>query len=266
MRRKRIPNAKDAADAAYERVIVAGQTGSGKTTQILTLPGKKFVYIFDPNALASLKGHDLDYEIFMPEFTEIDSTLKGFNKGAKDDKPVSEKEPTLYLRWVEDLNRRDDEGFFDDYDWVCFDSLTFLVQAVMDRQLYINGRYGKVEDLGDYRVVGSKISDVFRTITSLPMHVYATAHIDSFQDEKTKKTEVLLRLPGKARVMLPLVCTSIFLLSLGDDNKYQAQTRPDQRGLQSIRSSVKGLKQFEDVTIADFENPGASGIGNLLTN
>jgi len=109
-----MPNAKDAADAAYERVIVAGQTGSGKTTQILTLPGKKFVYIFDPNALASLKGHDLDYEIFMPEFTEIDSTLKGFNKGAKDDKPVSEKEPTLYLRWVEDLNRRDDEGFFDE--------------------------------------------------------------------------------------------------------------------------------------------------------
>ena len=149
-----MPNAKD-AQTGYERIIVAGNTGSGKTTQILTLPGKKFVYVFDPNCLASLRGHDVEYEEFLPEVTEIDSTLKGFNKGAKDDSPASAKEPTLYLRWIEDLNRREAEGSFDEYDWVIFDSLTFLAQALMDRQLYINNRYGKVEDLGDYRVVGA---------------------------------------------------------------------------------------------------------------
>lgn len=260
-----MPNAKD-AQTGYERIIVAGNTGSGKTTQILTLPGKKFVYVFDPNCLASLRGHDVEYEEFLPEVTEIDSTLKGFNKGAKDDSPASAKEPTLYLRWIEDLNRREAEGSFDEYDWVIFDSLTFLAQALMDRQLYINNRYGKVEDLGDYRVVGSKLSDVFRTITSLPINIYCTGHLTSYQDEKTKKTEVQLQLPGKARVMLPLVCTNIWLAlpPTVDEGKYKIQTRPDARGLQTIRSSVKGLEPFEDVTIADFDNPGASGIGALL--
>ena len=245
---------------------MAGNTGSGKTTQLLTLPGKKFVYVFDPNCLASIRGHDVDYEEMLPEVTEIDSTLKGFNKGSKDDKPSSSREPTLYLRWVEDLNKKEQAGFFEEYDWLIFDSLTFLAASLMDRQLYINNRYGKVEDLGDYRVVGSKLSDVFRTITSLPINIYSTGHLTSYQDEKTKKMEVQLQLPGKARVMLPLVCTNIWLSlpPTTEEEKYRIQTRPDQRGLQTIRSSVRGLTPFEDVTIADFDNPENYGIGAIL--
>lgn len=261
-----MPNAKENPNVGYERIILAGNTGTGKTTQILTLPGKKFVYIFDPNCLRSIRGHDVDYEEFLPESTELDSTLKGFNKGARDDKPASEREPTLYLRWVEDLNKREQDGKFKEYDWIIFDSLTFLAQSLMDRQLYINNRYGKVEDLGDYRVVGSKLSDVFRTITSLPVNIYATGHLTSYQDEKTKKTEVQLQLPGKARVMLPLVCTNIWLAMapMGEEGKFQVQTRPDQRGLQTIRSTISGLKFQEDVTIADFTSPEDYGIGALL--
>lgn len=261
-------NAKDASVLAFERILMAGRTGSGKTTQILTLPGRKFAYLFDPAALLTLRGHDVDYEQFLPEFTEMDATLKGFNKGAKSDRPSSAKEPTLYKDWVDDLNTRITEQFLASYDWLCFDSLTLLVQAVMERQLYINGRYGDIEDLGDYRVVGSKVRSVFRTILSLPINIYCTGHIDSFQDEKTKRIEFQLRLPGQARAQLPLMFSNIWQASREEKDgktQYMIRTVPDPRGFQDIRTTLRGLPELVNVTIADFNKPAQYGVGQLLT-
>ena len=263
-----MPNAKDATAPAIERILVAGKTGAGKTAQIWTLPGRKFAYILDPNSMATLRGCNVDYEEMYPDFLDMDATLKGFNKGAKSDKPSKPKEPHVYMRWVEDMNEKVSKGFFKDYDWLCIDSLTFLSKAVMDRQLYINNRYGDIEDLGDYRIVGSKLADVFMSITNLPINLYCTAHYTTFQDEKTKKIETQLMLPGKARNILPLMFTNIWLASASENEKkemkYEVRTKPDPRGLQDLRSSIQGLQTVEDVTIKGFGDLASGGIGALL--
>ena len=67
-----MPNAKDAPLEVFTICNVGG-TGSGKTLGLLTLPGKKFDYIFDPNALKTLRGHDVDYETFIPEHLDLDA-------------------------------------------------------------------------------------------------------------------------------------------------------------------------------------------------
>lgn len=264
-------NAKDASALTNQRILLVGRTGSGKTSQIWTLPGRKFAYFFDPNSLASIRGCDLDYEEFYPEPLETDATLKGFNKGARSDKPSSKLEPTLYLRWGQDLTDKVESGFFKDYDWLIFDSLTFLSRAVMARNMWINGRYGGVEELADYRIVGSKMSEVFTSITSLNLNILSTGHIDTFQDENTKKIETKIKLPGSARDILPLVHTNIWLAfpeteGKGDKEnvRYKVRTVPESRGLQDIRTSLRGLSPIEDVTIEDFDNPTKSGIGALL--
>lgn len=264
-----MPNAKDATTQSFQRILLVGPTGSGKTAQIWTLPGRKFAYLFDPNALPTLQGLDIEFEQFLPDFLEVDATLKGFNKGARDDKLSSKREPTVYIRWIEDINQKAESGFFNDFDWLCIDSLTFVAKAVMDRQLYINQRYGSIEDLGDYRVVGSKLSDVFSTLASLPINLFATGHLSSFQDEKTKKVTVQLQLPGKARNVLPLVFTNTWLAQTAEGEKglrYEVRTVPEPRGLQDIRTSLRGLSPIEDVTIPSFDEKATGfGIGRLLS-
>jgi hypothetical protein len=46
--------------------------------------------------------------------------------------------------------------------------------------------------------------------------------------------------------------------------EYKIRTVPQSKGLQEIRSSIRGLNPVEDVTIKDFNNAGQYGIGALI--
>jgi hypothetical protein len=270
-----MPNAKDTDISAAKRILIAGRTGTGKSTQIWSLPGKKFAYIFDPNALSALvaqpphrpQGCDIDYETFLPEISDVDTSLKGFNKDSRDDMVRGRRiEPKLYNRWEKDVLSRNFAG----YNWLIIDSLTFLSKAVMDRQLFINNRGGGTEEIADYKVVGSKMAEVFGALTGAPINLFCTAHLSVYQDEKTAKLTTELYLPGRARTILPLQFTDIFQTVVREDDKkgtiHEIRTKPDPKGLQDIRTSMSGLATFEDVTMPRFDARSVEyGIGALLT-
>ncbi len=261
------PRAADDAElSAYDRVLLIGPTGSGKSAQIWTLKGKKFVYVFDPNTMPTLRGcPDTWFVEFYPEFADLDATLKGFNKGSKSDKPKKAKEPHLYMRFIDHLNDFVDSGKYKNYDWLVFDSGTFVAKAIMDRQLYINGRYGDIEDLGDFRVVGSKMAEVWNSLAGLDINILTTGHLQVYEDDKTKKIVTQIYLPGKARNILPITHSNVWEAMAGEKaGTWEIKTVPEKRGLQEIRSSIKGLKPVEDVTIKDFRNATRYGIGALL--
>lgn len=263
-------NAQQVTLTNRHRLLVVGQTGSGKSTQIRTLPGRKFAYVFDPNTMPSIRGADVDYEEFFPEFLEMDTSLKGFNKGAKSDRPRKPKEPTVYLDWSDNVTEKAEKGFFANYDWLIIDSITFLSKAAMDRTLYLNGRYGDLEDRSDYRVVGSKLTNLFNAISGMPINVYCTGHVRSFQDEKTQKIMVQVALPGSSREILPLMFTNVWQSKAVEDEdgniRYKVRTKPEPRGFQDIRSCIQDLETEEDVTLKNLEKvvPGESGIGAIL--
>lgn len=260
-----MPNTKDASTEAYRRFLVPGENGSGKTALIWTLPGKKFAYLFDPNSLATLRGLDMDYETFMPDVDEGELGLPGFNQGAKPDKIGKVKAPTTYTDWANHYNNNGEKLFASGtYDWLVIDSLTFLVQAAMKRQAYLNGRQGQLDDRGDYRVVGNTLSDAFTRMASLPINIYMTAHLQTYQDEKTQRIDTLLRAPGSGRDIIPLVFTEIMLAEAAN-RKYTLRTTPDVRGFKKLRTSLRGLAEVEDVTIPVFDAAAANyGIGALL--
>ena len=266
-----MPNAKDAVLDTPQRLLVVGPVGGGKTQQIATLPGRKFVYIFEPNALPTLRGFDIEYEPFLITKDELDPMLKGFNKDSKDDKlplKAGQKapEPVQMLKWVDHFNAHHDKGFFNDFDWLCFDSLTMFKEILMDRQMFLNKRFGAIEDRADYRIAGSKIVEIFQMLAALPINVYCTGHLNTYEDEKTKRVLTQIDTPGSSRRGLPMLFSNIWEARATTDTeqKYVILTRPEPRGFQDIRTTIRGLNPIEDVTIKDFSKPENFGIGALL--
>lgn len=267
-----MPNAKDDAVAIPERKILAvGAVGAGKSTLFATLPGRKFAYAFDPNAKLAYRGYDIEYEEFLPQTGELDTLIKSFNKNAKlSDRPTGRlPEPTVYNRWVADWNKRVTDKFFQPGDWIGFDSVTSLVNAIMDRQLWINNRSGESEDQADAKLVGITLTNIFRQVAAEKCNLYVTAHTQEFQDDKTKRITTSLYSPGRSRRQIPMLFTDIIELVTADEAGKRGRwivTQAGARGFQDIRTSFQGLTPLVDVTIADRANPTRYGLGKLLAD
>ena len=257
-----MPNAKDFTSGT-EKFLVIGQTGSGKTSLFSTIPGKKFLYVFDPNSLNTIKGQDIDYEIFTPDV--VDMKAKSLSSKAQDDRPLERLEPRTYVDWEADFESKIKSGFFDDYDVLGFDSITTLADLVMDRVMFINGRFGKQPMQDDWAAQINTLKNIFRSATSLPMQFFATAHKDMKQDELTKKVFYQIVFPGQLRVKLPLLFSEIYNCEVDVDaegkSMYKIQTKPDR--FNPVARCTLGLDQYVDVTIGNGD-PTQYGLGKIL--
>lgn len=258
-------NAKDARTAEAKKFLVLGDTGAGKTTQFLTLPGKKFAYLFDSNAIHSLAGHDVDYEEFLPD--RINLSVKSLSKDKGGDKTTNYLNDT-YLDWEKDFNKRLDSGFFDAYTAICFDSATTFLDLLMDRTLSINGRAGQWPNQDDYGPQMMGFTSVCRTLTSLGKIIYMTGHMEVKKDELSGR---ILREPmmtGRLKKKIPLLFSDVYVADVENDGrggvKHRFMTVPD-RMTPTVRCSIKGLKPFEDMEL-DFNKPlEGQGLGGILT-
>jgi hypothetical protein len=258
-------------ESKAQTIFVLGRTGGGKTAQIVTLPGKKFVYVWEPNAMETLRGYKgIDYLDFIPQEDELEIALKGFNQNSLNDRKGS-KEPKTFERWRHDYGERRKSGFFQQYDWVCIDSFTFMVSAMIERQMFLDKRNGEPPDMGDYRVVGDSLRRIVLSMQALKVNLFFTGHLSEYQNEKTKIITVQANLPGQSRTLIPLGCTNIWQCEHnGEASKdFVIRTKPDSRGLRELRTTIPNLKEFENVTIpvdaaGRFVNPEKHGIGALL--
>ena len=258
-------NAKNVRESKHNKILVLGDTGSGKTSQFLSLSGKKFAYLFDANAILSLVGHDIEYEEFMPDNLSMKLTSLARGKG---DVKVHNIGAEVFRAWEADFEKKINEKFFDDYSWLMFDSLTTFGDLVMDGILAINGRAGQQPQQDDYGPQMLVIRNVVRTATSLGCGVYFTGHEEMVKDELTHAVYRQPVLTGKLRQKLPLLFSEIFHCEAQADPKdgsthYQIQTQKDRKSM-TIRTTIKGLQPFEEVTL-DFTRPlEGQGLGGLL--
>lgn len=256
-------NAKDAIQTSARKFLLLGDTGGGKTTQFLTLPGRKFAYLFDPNAILSLQGHDLEYEEFLPD--RLNVSVKSLTRGKGD--LTTNFINSLYIEWEKDFNDRIKSGFFNNIDAILFDSATTLLDLIMDRVLSVNGRAGSWPQQDDYGPQMLAFQNVMRQLTALGKTVVVTGHVEMKQDELTKRIYRSPMLTGRLKTKVPLLFSDIYLCEASNDGKgvtkHTIQTVPD-RTMTTIRCTIKGLLPVEDVTI-DWNKPLENqGIGGLL--
>ncbi len=262
-----MPNALDARESAHNKILMLGDTGTGKSTQFLSMKGKKFAYLFDSNAILSLQGHDIEYEEFMPD--NLSMALTSLKREKGDTTPQQKVTGAeVYRAWEEDFEKKMASGFFNDYKWLMFDSLTTFSDMVMDGILAINGRGGQWPQQDDYGPQMLVIRNVVRTATSMGCGVYFTGHEELIKDDLTHQIYRQPVLTGKLRQKLPLLFSEIFHCEAQADPKdgsthYQIQTQKDRKSM-TIRTTIKGLNPFEEVTL-DFTRPlEGQGLGGLL--
>src|SRR3990172_5845417 len=259
-----MPNAKDFKRGNRFSLALFGNTGSGKTTLYLSHPGRKFAYLFDPNALNSLAGQDITYEEFLPDVLNLGIvvqhgpwTPKVGTVKAKD--KLTHPVPTAetYVNWEADFYKRINDGFFKEVDLLVFDSLTTFQSMVLDRIMDIQGKLGQSPETDDYIAVVNTVANVFRTVTALNIDVIVTGHLYFVQDERSKQIFWQPVLTGKLRTRLPLLFSEVWATeaeSVADKTiRYTVQTRPD-RTHQLVRSTWPNLEFKEDVTV-DFSSP-----------
>lgn len=259
-----MPNAKDYTKT-NEKIMAVGTTGGGKTSGFLTMPGKKFIYIFDPNALSTLRGHDIDYELFTPDILPMDAIAL---KAGVRDSYGRPPEPKTYVDFENHFENAIRDNFFADYDAIGFDGMTTFSDIVMDRILYINGRPGKWPEQADWTACMNTTINVLRTLTSIETaNIYVTAHIEFKQEEASQKMLNILTLIGRLRQRLPLLFSEIWRFYADQDNKgktrFYVQTQSD-RYNPFLRTTMRGLETNEDVTIEDWHNPENYGISALM--
>jgi hypothetical protein len=259
-----MPNAKDLPADDSHRILVLGDTGSGKSTQLLTLPGKKFVYCFDANAKLAFRGYDVDFEEFMPDRLNLSVKSMAKDKGDK----TTNHQNTTYLEWEKDFDTKYKDGFFDQYDVVAIDSGTTLLSLIMDRVLTINGRGGSWPQQDDWGPQMNVFTNIIRTFTSMGKTFYMTGHLELKQDKVSGRIFRQPIMTGQLRSRIPLLFSDIFFAEVrNDDGKgkmvHTFQTVPDKLTT-TIRTSIKGLDPFEDVSL-DFSKPlEEQGLGLLL--
>lgn len=259
-----VQNVSTTENLARTQILAVGPLGSGKTTAFRTLPGKKFIYIFDPNGRVALGNDDIDFLEFIPSVDELDMSVKPLSAKKPADKVTTKKrsEPRTYVDWYEDFVERCESGFFGAYDWVGLDSLTTLSECIMDRVQFLNGRLGKQPEQADYAAEMTSMRGAIRALSSLT-NFYCTGHVETVKNDITGRISNELLITGKNKARLPVRFAHIFGFTADRSEKgevvFQVRTIHD-RSNPYCRTPFQ-LKAIEDVTL-DFNRPlEGQGIG-----
>jgi hypothetical protein len=248
------------------RFLLYGNIGSGKTTLLRTLPGKKFIYMFDPAGRCSLEQSDNVWiEEFLPDNLPINvSSIKGIVSSTTDNSKYE-----IYKLWEADFNKRILENWFKEngINAICFDSLTTFGDIILDQILAISGRLGKSPEISDYGMQANAITRVVRLATSQDAIVCFTGHEKSQQDKLLRTISMQLIVPGQLAAKLPILFSDIYHCKVEREGnakpKYIIETVPSEL-FPSARCSLH-LPPVVDVTIPEgVKDIEAYGLGKIL--
>ncbi len=267
-----MPNALDLKDERFDKILMEGNIGTGKTTQFLTLPGKKFIYLFDPSGRKAIKGYDVTYEEFLAE--KLNITVKSLPKGGKLSEIAGTKiegesrlKAFAYAQWEAHFMESLDNGFFDQFDAIGLDSITSLADIAMDDILAREGLLGYPPALNHHNILKTQMARILRVLCAMDKIIFVTGHTIYRQNEATLKSVNELLITGDLQVRGPLLFSSVLRTSYealaNGKKKFIVQTIMDKYN-ENLKSDIPGIAHFQDVTIHDMKNPEKYGIGFLI--
>ncbi len=264
-----MPNAKDAKGIKNTNIYVIGPVGAGKTTQFLTLPGKKFIYLFDPSGLEAIQGHDVTYEEFLPAKLNFTISPRPKGGGTIEDKQlgVERLKAQAYAQWEKHFKKSLDDGYFDQFDVIGLDSTTTLVDMMLTDVAGREGRLNYPPELNDHNIAKEQLKKIFIVFCSLKALFYSVGHTIYRQNEQSKKLLNDILIPGDLKTRGPILFGSVLLADYkmsGENKSFSMQSIKDSHN-ENLKTNIPMLKPFHDVTIGNLSRPEAFGLGKLLT-
>ena len=263
------------AELGIRNYLAVGFAGGGKTSLFCTIPGRKFMHVFDPNTLKTIRGQDIDYVEFKPDLLPMDIISLEGRISSKQISQITDK-PVVWEEFSEFFEESFRSGFYDKYDVIGFDGATMLQAAGLQQIAYTNGRYGKWPQEDDYAPVMQAIENSFINITQMRKSIFLSAHLEDKdtreRGSRNSTSFTRLVLLGRLRTRIPMLFSEILVCSCQSMKEeksnevselFEVQTRPND-AYKTVRCTIRGLGFYEDVTIRDWSRPEKYGIGNLL--
>ncbi len=269
-----ISNAGKIEGLLYHRIMLVGQGGGGKSKLATTMPGRTFVYAFDPSALTAYEGCDwIDYRAYQPDLPDLTPYSLSKKENESIQRIGTPAPPRVYTDYAKDYNEMWNKSLYDPYDNVIMDSYTTFEAACMDAVMFNNGRYGKVPQQDDYPAAMALVIRNLRGLCGLPKNVIIIFHDYLVEDETTKKVLYSPMMIGKKtnKPRIPSYFNHLFRCSADQvrnkeqklETQFLLQTTPS-REVAGIRTAFQGLDPMHDVTIGDFSKAQEYGLGKIL--
>lgn len=102
---------------------------------------------------------------------------------------------------------------------------------------------------------------------SMGKTIYMTGHLEMRQDDLTKRIYRQPMMTGRLRSKIPLLFSDVLVSAASADQqgkvRYTLQTVPDRTNT-TIRTSLRGMETFEDVTLDFKKDLEGQGLGRLV--
>lgn len=168
--------------------LVYGDWGCGKTTLLGTAPKPVLIDSFDPGGVKVLQKQIDSGEVMVREFTNDRSD-----------------KPTEYIRWERQFEQDIANGFFEHVGTYCMDSLTMLIQAMLNYLANKSNLPDNIPGPREYLITSKVLTDIVKRMEKQNCHYVMTAHLEIEKDEHLGKILATIRGFRSIKADLPVL-------------------------------------------------------------
>lgn len=219
--------------------LIGGNSGSGKTHLLQTARKPVWIHSFDPDGSLTIRDKVDNKSII------VDTRFENENP----------KDPKIFTLFDKVFDNMLHTKVFEQIGTYALDSATTLGDCVMYWVLKAAGRIGQPPWENDYPQQMSRMSNIIRTMCSLPCDVILTCHLSVEKDQISGRMHTVPILTGKLREKIPILFSEQYCMvtePTPTGTEYKLLTQPDGHYTAKTRLGTGGrLKKWEEPNITN---------------
>lgn len=183
--------------------LIYSRVGVGKTYLLKSLPKPFLLHSFDPGGPKCLQEEIEKGECLVDRSFEDETS----------------KKRTAFTAWIDEFNKCERDGVFNEVTTYVIDSGTRWLDALMNHIAQKQKRpHGEVQ-IQDYNAHQIFAADYLVSCCSIPCNFVFLGHLDSYKDEAEGRVHFSLLASGKSKVKIPALFDEFLYLEAVDTSK-----------------------------------------------